>query len=134
MVYPCVIKRCFPFLPFLLLRVQFDFGDPLRFTAHRNANGEQLYRSACRKGREGLIAKRADSPYLHSRSRHWLKFKCVNRQELLIGGYTDPGAAAAASAHYYSATMRMTRCVTPARSAPASIVEHCSNWARSWPQ
>lgn len=74
-----------------LLRRQFDFCDPLRFTSHHNENGERLYRSACRKGWEGLIAKRADSPYLHSRSSHWLKFKCVNRQELVIGGYTDPG-------------------------------------------
>jgi DNA ligase D-like protein (predicted ligase) len=73
-----------------LLRRQFNFSDPLRFTVHRNADGEQLYRDACRKGWEGLIAKRADSPYRHSRSRHWLKFKCVNRQELVIGGYTDP--------------------------------------------
>jgi DNA ligase D-like protein (predicted ligase) len=73
-----------------LLRHQFDFSDPLRFTPHRNTHGERLYRVACRKGREGLIAKRAASPYQHSRSRHWLKFKCVNRQELVIGGYTDP--------------------------------------------
>ncbi|MGD2111875.1 MAG: non-homologous end-joining DNA ligase [Gammaproteobacteria bacterium] len=76
-----------------LLRRQFDFGDPLRFTAHHNANGTHWYRRACRRGWEGLIAKRADSPYLHSRSRHWLKFKCVNRQELVIGGYTDPGGS-----------------------------------------
>jgi len=74
-----------------LLRQQFDFSDPLRFTPHQNTCGEQLYRRACRMGREGLIAKRADSRYRHSRSRHWLKFKCVNRQELVIGGYTDPG-------------------------------------------
>jgi ATP-dependent DNA ligase len=39
-----------------LLRRQFDFGDLPRFTAHRNANGEQLYRSACRK------AGKASSP------------------------------------------------------------------------
>ncbi|MGD8875706.1 MAG: non-homologous end-joining DNA ligase [Gammaproteobacteria bacterium] len=73
-----------------LLRQQFEFHDPLRFTPHRNTDGEQFYRSACRKGREGIIAKRADSLYVHSRSRHWLKFKCVNRQELVIGGYTEP--------------------------------------------
>jgi DNA ligase D-like protein (predicted ligase) len=76
-----------------LLRTLFDFSGPLRFAAHRNGNGERFYRSACRKGWEGLIAKRADSPYRHSRSRHWLKFKCVNRQELVIGGYTDPGGS-----------------------------------------
>jgi len=73
-----------------LLRSQFEFSDPLRFTIHRNTKGEALYDQACEKGWEGLIAKRADSPYVHNRSRHWLKFKCVNRQELVIGGYTDP--------------------------------------------
>jgi len=37
-----------------------------------------------------VIAKNADSEYVHSRSRDWLKFKCVNEQEVVIGGYTDP--------------------------------------------
>jgi len=41
-------------------------------------------------GWEGLIAKRADSPYRSLRSKDWLKFKCVNEQEMVIGGYTDP--------------------------------------------
>jgi bifunctional non-homologous end joining protein LigD len=73
-----------------ILRRAFAFGTPLRFTPHRNTDGERLYRSACQKGWEGLIAKRADSPYRHSRSRDWLKFKCVQRQELVITGYTEP--------------------------------------------
>jgi DNA ligase D-like protein (predicted ligase) len=76
-----------------LLRSQFEFPDPLRFTIHRNTQGEALYKEACKKGWEGLIAKRADSSYVHSRSRHWLKFKCINRQELVIVGYTDPHGA-----------------------------------------
>jgi DNA ligase D-like protein (predicted ligase) len=73
-----------------LLRRAVRFDDPLRFTAHRNEKGEEYLAEACRKGWEGLIAKEADSPYVHSRSRKWLKFKCVNRQEFVIGGYTDP--------------------------------------------
>jgi len=73
-----------------LLRSGFEFEDNLRYTAHRNEHGEEFYLTACRKGWEGLIAKRADSRYQHSRSRDWLKFKCVNRQELVIGGFTDP--------------------------------------------
>lgn len=44
----------------------------------------------CREGWEGLIAKQGSSTYVHSRSRHWLKLKCVNRQEFVIGGYTEP--------------------------------------------
>jgi bifunctional non-homologous end joining protein LigD len=69
------------------------FADPIRFTPHRNARGEAFLREACRRGWEGLIAKRADAPYVQKRSRDWLKLKCVNRQELVIGGYTDPQGA-----------------------------------------
>jgi DNA ligase D-like protein (predicted ligase) len=72
-----------------LLKNSFQFDDPLRFTAHRNTAGEAFLAQACARGWEGLIAKRADSAYVHRRSRNWLKFKCVHRQEFVIGGYTD---------------------------------------------
>src|SRR5882724_241944 len=72
-----------------LLKCGLSFGGRLRFTAHRNERGETYYKEACRKGWEGLIAKHADSPYLHRRSTDWLKFKCINQQEFVIGGYTD---------------------------------------------
>ena len=67
-----------------------SYGGPLRFQPHRNTEGEALYRDACRRGWEGLIAKRADAPYQHTRSHDWLKLKCVNEQEFVIGGWTDP--------------------------------------------
>jgi bifunctional non-homologous end joining protein LigD len=51
---------------------------------------ERRYAEACRAGWEGLIAKRADAPYTHGRSRDWLKLKCVLEQEFVVGGYTDP--------------------------------------------
>lgn len=94
-----------------LLRRRFDFTDPLRFTIHRNEHGEKLYEKACRSGWEGLIAKRADSSYVHGRSRDWLKFKCVNRQELVVGGYTDPkgsrtGFGALLLGYYDGGTLR----------------------------
>jgi bifunctional non-homologous end joining protein LigD len=73
-----------------LLRGALRFGDPLRFTPHRNRDGEALFCEACGKGWEGLIAKRADAPYAHGRSRDWLKLKCSAEQELVIGGYTAP--------------------------------------------
>lgn len=76
-----------------ILRREIDFGKGLRFTPHRNEQGEAAYKEACHKGWEGLIAKRADSAYHHSRSRDWLKFKCVNQQEFVIAGYTDPHGA-----------------------------------------
>ncbi|HEY0933843.1 MAG TPA: non-homologous end-joining DNA ligase, partial [Trebonia sp.] len=73
-----------------LLARAVDFQDPLRFTGHRERDGEAFSRQACRDGWEGLVAKRADAPYQAGRSRDWLKFKCENAQEFVIGGYTDP--------------------------------------------
>ena len=73
-----------------LLRRAVSFGGPLRFTPHRRSAGEALFREACRRGWEGVIAKRADAPYTRGRSRDWLKLKCSAEQELVIGGYTAP--------------------------------------------
>ena len=73
-----------------LLAAALDFKDPLRFTEDRETEGEAFFHEACRKGWEGIIAKNADSAYLSARSRDWLKFKCLNQQEFVIAGYTDP--------------------------------------------
>jgi DNA ligase D-like protein (predicted ligase) len=74
------------------LRRALEFGGPVRFNPHRNGeHGEEMYREACKKGLEGVVAKRADSLYLSGgRSRDWLKLKCNAEQELVIGGYTAP--------------------------------------------
>ena len=66
------------------------FGGPLRFSTHRVGEGEAYFKHACERGWEGLVAKRADSPYKSTRSRDWLKIKCGHEQELVIGGWTDP--------------------------------------------
>jgi len=76
-----------------LLRKAFDWEDPLRYSSHRNADGEEYFRYACEHGWEGLIAKRADSLYRPGRSPDWLKFKCVKDQEFVVGGYTLPGGS-----------------------------------------
>jgi bifunctional non-homologous end joining protein LigD len=73
-----------------LLAEVIDFRDPLRFTEGRVGNGEPYWEQACKDGWEGLVVKRADAPYLAGRTRNWLKFKCENAQEFVIGGYTDP--------------------------------------------
>jgi bifunctional non-homologous end joining protein LigD len=48
---------------------------------------------ACAEGWEGVIAKRRDSIYEHRRSPHWLKMKCEEKRELVVGGFTDPQGA-----------------------------------------
>jgi bifunctional non-homologous end joining protein LigD len=73
-----------------LLRNTFQFTDPLRYTTHRVRDGEKAYRTACERGDEGVIAKRADAPYEGRRSTNWLKLKCSRDQEFLLVGYTAP--------------------------------------------
>jgi bifunctional non-homologous end joining protein LigD len=73
-----------------LLRDAISYDDPLRWTPHRNRDGEAMFKDACRKGWEGVVAKRADSAYSSTRSKDWQKFKCEAGQELVIGGFTAP--------------------------------------------
>ena len=73
-----------------VLRAALAFDDPLRYTEHRDTDGEAYYRQACHDGWEGLIAKRVAAPYRAGRTKDWLKFKCEAGQEFVIGGFTDP--------------------------------------------
>jgi bifunctional non-homologous end joining protein LigD len=73
-----------------VLRSLLTFDGPLRFTEHRDTEGEAYFREACAAGWEGLVAKRADAPYRAGRTKDWLKFKCESGQEFVIGGFTDP--------------------------------------------
>ena len=73
-----------------LLAGAVSFAGPVRFTEHRAGDGEAYWEQACRDGWEGLVVKRADAPYQGGRNRNWLKFKCENAQEFVIGGFTDP--------------------------------------------
>ena len=76
-----------------LLRKSLRWRKPLQFVQHIEEEGEAFLKEACKKGWEGLIAKRAVAGYTKGRSKDWLKFKCSNEQELVVGGYTDPQGA-----------------------------------------
>jgi len=62
----------------------------LRFSEHVVGRGEQLFAEACKRGLEGIICKRADAAYTSGRGKTWVKVKCHRRQELVVGGFTDP--------------------------------------------
>ena len=64
-------------------------GPTLRYSEHF-PDGKRLYQAAKERGLEGIIGKRRRSCYLEKRSREWLKIKITQRQECVIGGYTDP--------------------------------------------
>lgn len=65
----------------------------LRYSEHVVGRGEELFAEACKRGLEGIICKRADAPYSSGRGKTWLKVKCHLRQELVVGGFTDPEGA-----------------------------------------
>ncbi|MCE8004266.1 DNA ligase D [Billgrantia ethanolica] len=65
----------------------------IRYSDHLDAQGEAFHARACQMGLEGIISKRADSPYQQKRSRDWLKVKCVSHEEFVVGGYTEPGGS-----------------------------------------
>jgi len=73
----------------------------LRFSDDFKADAASVLQSACRMKLEGVIAKRADAPYVSRRTETWLKLKCNQRQEFVIVGFTDrkgdPASAAIGS-------------------------------------
>ncbi|HMJ89151.1 MAG TPA: non-homologous end-joining DNA ligase [Candidatus Acidoferrum sp.] len=65
--------------------------EPIRFSATLNGAPEVVLAEVKRLGLEGLIGKKPDSRYEPGqRSGAWVKLKCVNEQEFVIGGYTPP--------------------------------------------
>ena len=43
----------------------------------------------CKQGGEGIVSKKADAPYRGTRTRCWLKIKCIQRQEFVIVGWSE---------------------------------------------
>ena len=65
-------------------------SETVRFSSEFGTDPRQLVAAACQVGLEGVIGKRRDSRYVTRRSPEWIKLKCGQRQEFVIGGYTDP--------------------------------------------
>ncbi len=62
----------------------------VRYSEHVVGHGPAFFRQACALGLEGVVAKLADSGYQTKRSKSWIKLKCLQRQELVVGGFTRP--------------------------------------------
>jgi bifunctional non-homologous end joining protein LigD len=65
-------------------------SDVIRFSDHYAEKGLDLLEAAKQRGLEGIVAKKRNSAYQEKRSNDWLKIKITQRQECVIGGYTDP--------------------------------------------
>jgi bifunctional non-homologous end joining protein LigD len=63
----------------------------IAFSSHRKGSGKKFFAEAERKRLEGIMAKRAESPYSSGiRTADWLKVKTAQRQEVVIAGFTAP--------------------------------------------
>jgi DNA ligase D-like protein (predicted ligase) len=63
---------------------------PLQFSDHQIGRGRAFYEHACGLKLEGIVSKRGDAPYAPGNRGLWLKVKCLNREEFVVVGWTDP--------------------------------------------
>ena len=60
---------------------------PIQYFDHMTADGAKFYEHACDARLEGIISKRRGAPYVSGRGDDWVKVKCTQRQELVVGGW-----------------------------------------------
>jgi bifunctional non-homologous end joining protein LigD len=65
-------------------------GETFRYVDHVIGDGARALAHACKLGGEGIVSKNIRAAYRPGRNSAWLKAKCVQRQELVIAGFTDP--------------------------------------------
>jgi DNA ligase D-like protein (predicted ligase) len=65
-------------------------GSPLQYSDHQIGRGPEFYARGCELSFEGIISKRADVPYAPGNRGLWVKVKCLNREEFVVVGWTDP--------------------------------------------
>ena len=63
---------------------------PLQYSDHQLGRGLDFYDKACELSLEGIVSKRADAPYAPGNRGLWRKVKCLNREEFVVVGWTDP--------------------------------------------
>lgn len=62
----------------------------IKYSDHMEERPQAIQERACQMHLEGIIVKQADAPYKQTRNRLWLKLKCIQREEFIVVGYTDP--------------------------------------------
>ena len=74
-----------------LLKLVLPASDVLRISDDIETDGLKFFKEMEKRGMEGMVAKQADSEYREGdRGPAWLKVKTHLRQEVVIGGYTEP--------------------------------------------
>ena len=76
-----------------LLAAAPEGGTRLRLSDHVEGRGDVFFERACGLALEGIVSKRAEGPYRPGRGTDWLKVKCLQEQELVIAGYSEPSGS-----------------------------------------
>jgi len=77
----------------LLQRLLFA-SERFRYADHQLEHGKELFALAGQNGLEGIVAKRADSPYVSDRSSYWVKLKITTTVDAVVGGWTEARTSA----------------------------------------
>ncbi|MGH9715535.1 MAG: DNA ligase D [Candidatus Acidiferrales bacterium] len=73
-----------------LLRRILRENDRIRYSDHVVEKGKELFKAAVQRRLEGIVAKKASSPYPVGRGTSWLKIKLDQELDAVVGGWTDP--------------------------------------------
>jgi DNA ligase D-like protein (predicted ligase) len=65
-------------------------AESIRYSEHQVGGGPDFFRRACELNLEGVVSKRIDAPYAPGSREFWVKSKCLNREEFVVVGWTDP--------------------------------------------
>jgi bifunctional non-homologous end joining protein LigD len=76
-----------------LATVLSSVGPPLQYSDHQIGRGATFDAEACKLGFEGIVSKRADASHVPGDRGLWVKTKCLNREEFVVVGWTDPEGA-----------------------------------------
>lgn len=107
----------------------------VRFSQSFEVPPAQLLGAACQMGLEGVMAKRADAPYVSGRTDTWVKLKCQHRQEFVVLGFTERANATMEVGSLLLGYHDEGNCAMPAqwerdgtRPPAGSCTLACRNW------
>ena len=62
----------------------------IRYSDNQIGQGSAFHKRSCALGLEGIVSKGLDAAYSPGDRGLWLKTKCLNREEFVVVGWTDP--------------------------------------------
>jgi bifunctional non-homologous end joining protein LigD len=75
----------------MLAEVLLPSGPHLHSSEHQAGEGAALFDAACKLGLEGIVAKRADSPYVSGYADSWRKIKNTCVEQFAVTGHVPAG-------------------------------------------